>query len=181
MRRNLVVIVAGLVSMVCVHAWAEPVDIVGFIDDGYEIYLNGARFDLPPGKTVPADVSEGDVIAVKVWDMQGGTRGGFAMSVTRKDGSFLITDRNWRCAKTDDDKWMKKEFDDSKWDRAKKVERDWMQGPLKESFKGRFRPDLIWGKGATVYMRRTIRMSEFKSAKPTSGVKPPRPTPGPGQ
>lgn len=179
-KSYLVVFAVGLVAVLCRPVGAEPVEIVGFIDDGYDVYINGTRLDLPPGKATPAELNEGDVIAVKVWDMQGGTRGGFAMSVTRRDGSFLVTDRNWRCSKAEDAAWLKRSFDDSKWDRAKKVDRDWMEGPLKESFKGRFRPDLIWGKGATVYLRRTIRTSEFKSARPTSGVKPTRSATGSG-
>jgi hypothetical protein len=63
--------------------------------------------------------------------------------------------------------WMKPTFDDSKWERARKVEREWMK--VKETFPGKARPELIWGKGATVYLRRVIHFAEFKGTHPTTG------------
>lgn len=167
MRQYIVVFAAVLLAILHSEVKAEPVDFLAIIDNGYEVYINGAKFELIPGKVTSAELNEGDVVAVKIWDIQGGTRGGFAMAMTRKDGSFLVTDTKWRWSATEVADWMKQTFDDSKWERARKVEREWMK--VKESFPGKARPELIWGKGATVYLRRVIHFAEFKGAHPSPG------------
>lgn len=155
---------ALLTCMIVVTAsFAEEVTMEGIIDDGYEIYINGTRKDVPPGKKVKAELNEGDVLGVKVWDAQGGERGGFAMRITRADGSKMDTDGKWRFGKDLVENWNQKDFDDSTWKKARIVKRDWIAKTVKaQFFKGSKKPKIIWGKGGTVYFRRHINFAEFK-------------------
>ena len=156
----------GTALLTCVvlvaPSFAEEVKIEAFVDDGCEIYINGQKLAIKPGKSTKADLNDEDVIGVKAWDTQGGTKGGFVMRITREDGTKLDTDPKWRYSSEETKGWDKKDFDDKKWKKVKSVQLDWLVKAVKEHFRKGRRPRVIWGRGGTVYFRRQIKFSEFK-------------------
>jgi hypothetical protein len=140
----------------------EDVEVVALVDDGCEIYINGESIALAPGKAMTVQVSEGDILAVKAWDMQGGTACGFALAMTRKNGRALMTDTQWLSSNKTELGWNTKEFSDKTWKRASKVTLKWLDDAVRGQFKGTRKPVCIWGQGGNVYLRKTITFADFK-------------------
>ena len=136
------------------------VELLAFVDDGCEVYLNGTRIEVVSGKVSKLRVDTGDVLAVKAWDVQGGTAGGLALSLTQSNGKKLKTDTRWKCSAKEEPGWKDKTFEDKEWDRAHIVDIGWIADSLKRNYQSR-KPLIIWGKGGTVYFRRVIKPEVF--------------------
>lgn len=151
-----------LLGLLHTTALAGEAELVALVDDGCELYVNGARVDFVPGKTMTVQIAEGDVIAAKVWDIQGGTAGGLALALTRPDGKSLLTDTTWLCCRKAESDWENKQFNDKSWRRARKADLEWLENAVKKQFRGRRKPTVIWGEGGTTYLRKTVTASDFK-------------------
>ena len=138
----------------------NEVELLAFADDGYEVYLNGTRIEVAPGKVSKLRVETGDVLAVKAWDIQGGIAGGLALSLTQPNGKRLKTDTRWRCSAKEEPGWKEKSFKDKEWDRAHIVEIGWISNSLKMNYQNK-KPLIIWGNGGTIYFRRVIKPEVF--------------------
>ena len=138
----------------------NEVELLVFVDDGCEVYLNSERIEVTSGKVMKLRVSTGDVLAIKAWDVQGGVAGGLAVSLTQSNGKRLKTDTRWKCASREEPGWKEKTFDDKEWGRARIVDIGWISEGLKTNFKGK-KPLIVWGKGGTVYFRQVIKPEAF--------------------
>lgn len=145
-----------------VKAWEEEVELIALVDDGCELYLNGDPVVFVPGKAQMLRVREGDVLAVKAWDTQGGTAGGLALALTRKNGKALVTDTQWLTSPKLESQWNTKPFNDKTWRHARKSALKWLEDAVQKQFKERRKPMCIWGHSGNVYFRKTIRSADFQ-------------------
>ena len=135
-----------------------------YCDDGCDIYHNGSKLSFAHGKDLETAIQEGDVIAVKAWDTQGGTACGLLVGIRLvSSGKAMGTDTSWIYSSKDDDGWEEQDFDDKRWRRARRSSLDWINKTAGTAFrKWKRKPRTIWGKGSPVYFRKHIILKDFR-------------------
>lgn len=135
-----------------------------YCDDDCEIYHNGNKKSFAHGKELEMTVQEGDVIAVKAWDTQGGTACGLLVGIRLvSSGKTMGTDRSWIYSPRQEEGWQEQDFDDKRWKHSQKSSLDWINKTADTAFRQwRIKPRPIWGKGSPVYFRKHISLNDFR-------------------
>jgi hypothetical protein len=141
----------------------EAILLIYCDDECQAVYQNGDKLLFQTGKEAEITVQDGDVLAIKAWDAQGGSAGGLIVGLKLKStGKAIVTDSTWLYSSKEEDGWQESEFNDKKWKRATVENFEWLIKTINEAFaKWKKKPKPIWGKGGTVYFRKQIFLRDF--------------------
>ena len=141
----------------------EAIMLIYCDDECQSVCLNGDNVVPQTGREAEITIHDGDILAIKAWDAQGGLGGGLIVGLKLKStGKAIVSDGTWLYSSKEENGWQDPKFNDKDWKKVKIEDFDWLVRIMRAGYAqwGK-KPKIIWGKGGTVYFRKQIFLRDF--------------------